>query len=171
MSIHQLKRDDEYKSYRNIVEGGRRKINFAAEREKVSQMHGTRKTLLLSVAKERYSPRFIYDAIQTDMSYRGHLTTMVQKAQSLVMLLDEATAAFRSYVVSKYGDSIEGRTKEERSMRLDRICRPGLDLIGECDSHIEYISIIIKDIDQASFHYDRLVKVLEMIQEKGIRNI
>lgn len=165
------KTDPEYTKIRRILRELRRRTDFEKERKEMLNLHETRKSLGLMSSKQRYHPEYVYDAILMDMSYRGRLVTMIKKINNTTALLDRALMAFRTYVYTEYRDNL-GSTQNDRYSNIDRICKPILDFIAECSDHIAGIELLIKDIDQANFQLDRVVKILSMIQEsKGPRNV
>lgn len=165
------KNDEEFVKMRRILTEFKRRTNFEKERKEVLIIHESRRTITLMSHKQRYNPEYVYDAILMDMSYRGRLVTMIKKINNTTALLDRALVAFRTYLYSEYKDTL-GKTQNDRYNVIDRICRPALDFVAECDDHIAGIEVVIKDIDQANFQYDRAVKLLSMVQEnRGRRNI
>lgn len=165
------KNDPEYVKMRRILQEFRRRIDFEKERKEMLTLHETRKSISLMSNKQRYHPEYVYDAILMDMAYRGRLVTMIKRVNNTTALLDRALIAFRTYAYTEYREDL-GTTQNDRYANIDRICRPILDFIAECSDHIAGIELLIKDIDQANFQLDRVVKILSMIQEsKGVRNV
>lgn len=165
------KNDPEYRRLRRITQELSARIDLDKANREVLTLHESRKTLGLAASSKRYDPQYVYDAVQTDMAYRGRLVTLIKKVSNTVALLNQAMKAFRSYALTEYRDEL-GRTQGDRQAAIDRYCRPALDFIAECEEHVAGIEIVIKDIDQGGFAYARLVDLLKLMHDKaGIRNV
>lgn len=161
----------EFRTLMRILAGLRGRINLEKERNEILTLHESRKSLGLMSSTKRYDPRYVYDCVMTDMSYRGRLVTMIKRVNNTVVLLDRAEKAFRAYAMTTFKSRL-GSTRGDRVTALDRICRPVLDFKAECEDHVAGIEVVIKDIDQCGFQFARLVELLKMFQEnKGPRNV
>lgn len=165
------KNDPEYRRLRRITIELSSKIDLDKANREVLTLHESRKTLGLASSSKRYDPQHVYDAVQTDMAYRGRLVTLIKRVSLTVSLLNRAMKAFRAYAMTEYRNEL-GSTQGDRHAAIDRYCRPALDFIAECEEHVAGIEIVIKDIDQGGYAYARLVDLLEMMHDKaGIRNV
>jgi hypothetical protein len=112
----------------------------------------------------RYSPKFIIDANLRDLSYRARLVEIRVSLDRKLKSLEEMVQAVKRYVSTEYAEDLsELRTAEQRRNFANRVVKNQEQYLADGNSLVGSIDLLIKDIDQASYHFKTIIECLKLL--------
>ena len=161
-----VQEDEKYLQYRRIVRVIRKSIDLKVLMIEVKRMHSGRISRLMYGTNP--GPQKLSDAVQQDSSYRSRMAEIRSEASSQLSALDASVSEIRKHLMQAYGSELSGlRTKGERVDFVDQYLASGLLLSQQFTDFVSQVDFLIKDIDQSSFSFRNLVKLLEIIYSKN----
>ena len=166
----EVRASSSFKTYQKILQTAQGSIELDALRSEALGLHTSRTSRQLYGAKQ-YSGRSVMEALLKDLSFRARLVEIRVKVSISISNLEEAIKAMRRYVSTEYADDLrEFSTSDQRKSFVDRILKSGLEYLGEGQTLIDMLDMLIKDIDQASFQLRNAVEILKLLSDaKGGR--
>lgn len=166
-----LKKDDQYKKYRNVFKTVKQRLDIEKDLNEVLSLHAGRHSRALYGDKQ-FSSRAIYTATSQDLSIRARLVEIRQQTSVQISFLRGAMERLHKYIRTEYKMEMRQFTNEQtRRATLDGITHTGYTLISETDSLIDTIDNIIKDIDQAGHSIRHMISILQLLDSSKGKNI
>jgi hypothetical protein len=161
--LGELKGDDEYKKFREILRNTRTKLNIEKDRTEAFVLMSGRSARSLH-GKKQFSPRALMEASANDLSARARLVEIRMRAKVHIDLLAEAGEALKAHIFTEYSDIMRlVGTSEHKKALVDRVQKTAKTLIAEANALIELLDQIIKDIDSASFQLRNIMETLKLL--------
>lgn len=104
-------------------------------------------------------------------TYRSRITEMLSQSSQFRNNLRDEVKYLTDYLQDRYGDSIEGRTKEERQRPINVALEPVMRLLGKYDSLIETLRLILADFDQAYWSIRENREIVGLINSRREYNV
>ena len=156
-----LARDDQYDRFKDIVKKYSMHAELESLVEEVFTLHRTRKTRKLHSIKP--NPRDVIDASLEDSSYRSRAVEILMRMMRSQRAIQRAIDNISGYILTQYGDYIEGRTKAERERAIRNVNTRAIFYLDELESAIEVLREFIVDCDKAGYAVKSAIEGLKIV--------
>lgn len=170
--VKEVRSGDTYAQFKKIINTAKTKIDLDGGMKEALGLHAGRLSRGIR-GKDRYSPMVIIDASLMDLSYRSRLVEIRVKNDVQLATVREAIEAMRRHISTEYSDELrEFSTASLRNAFVDRVVKNANEFLAEGEAFLNTLDALIKDIDQAGFHINKVVECLKLLDgKKGVGSI
>lgn len=164
--VRQLKSDETFMTQRRVTTNLREQVDQDKIREEVKNIQSIRP--MRKLAGKTPSADALWDAMAKDLAYRARLIEIRSELSPRLMLLRTTIDSMNGYVNFRYGDELRAgaSTATDKKAALRRILTNAHELQDEFEDLVEYVDLVIKDIDQASYAASNLTRLIQIILDK-----
>lgn len=157
----ELKEDDKFQRYKAIRETAASRLPYDKLVSELDKIMSARQVRAYAKAP---NPRQLLDVSLDEISHRARVTEIMKFAQSTRFDLSSVIDAVWEHAYTTYADALNDiKTKGDRERMVSTCFGKGNELLSQLDSLIGQCEMIVKDIDQASFHLNRVAAMFELL--------
>lgn len=164
--LKEIREDPNYVKLKHLYETTISKVDLEKIYDEAIGLHSGRLSRHLTGAN-RYSPKALIDANLRDLSYRARLVELRVNLDRKLQALQEMVEAVKRYVITEYADDLSDmKTVEQRRSFAGRVVKAQEQFLVEGKSMVQSLDTLIKDIDQASYHFKSIIDCLKLLDDK-----
>lgn len=167
-----LRKDQNYKKLKKILEVARTKVDVAKDRATAMNLHSSLEVRDL-YGQRKFSAKRILSATSQVQANRSSLVVLRARATEHVSYVEQAVKSFKRYAFTEYREDFSDyRTKEQRDAVVQTALGSADDFIQEIQGLLDLLDLLIKDLDQSSHALRHMIDVLKLLDaSKGGRII
>lgn len=164
-----LKEDTKFKRYVSIRDTVIKSVNYEALMDDVERIHKLRVPSL----KSNIQPRELLSLSMNEASHRARLTEILVRVRRVRADLSTVGDEVWNHAASEYAEHLSDiRTKADRESAVTSCFRIGNEFVARMDALIEVCESAIHDIDQSSYHLNRVASLFELVlRRENLANV
>jgi hypothetical protein len=159
-----LRRDEKCAKLLRDVRSGVYSLDFEALFDEIERMHMQRAIRRVTVSEIlAQAQKNLIEAVLQNQAYRSRCVEIQMQCQRKQGKLDKRFGILRNYLLLTYATELGTlRTQAERHNVVDSALSAASSQSSDLNALSEFASLMIADLDQAGWAFQRMVAVLEM---------
>ena len=158
----QLDDDSTFQRYRRIRQAAQASLPYDSLCEEIKQIQTLRQAR--SFARNKYDPKELLAVSMDEVSHRARLTEIMVACHRQHADLENLISAVWGHIATNFQDCLtDFRTKGDKETAIGTCFVTGNKMLANLSSLITQCELVIKEIDQTSFHLTRTANLLELV--------
>lgn len=163
--IKTIRKDPQYKKFKTVWVRVQKDLDIDVAVEECKILHNARLSTKIKDNKGQFSPQQLFDANAIDLSTRSRMSFIAANLQLRLSKLDSALDAIQNYILNTYSKDIGVRTIDGQKKFVRRVLKQYIELYEQGKAALEFIQVLIRDIDQTGYAMRNMVDCVKLLSE------